>query len=278
MFFAQLKNELWKLFGKKRTYIGFGAILVVQTIIISLLKLTKWQDDISRLLSNNGYIPDEFISALTAAFTMMLPQVLLILPLYVTLVGGDFVAKEYEDGTLRMILSRPISRIRLLIVKWLAGVIFSIVLVLTLGIVALLFSRMLFPWKGMFVFVPGMAFNVLPPDGGLARYALAHCFLMVNASVMMSISFMFSCFNMKPAAATILALSLLFVSFVLEQIPFFDRFDDWFITRHFRCWILIFDDPIQQARVVQSELILFAVVATAVIIGCTAFHVRDIKS
>src|SRR5262245_32413651 len=144
MFFAQLKNELWKLFGKKRTYIGFGAILVVQTLIILLLKLTKWQNDISRLLSNNGYIPDDFVSALTAAFTMMLPQVLLILPLYVTLVGGDFVAKEYEDGTLRMILSRPISRIRLLIVKWLAGVIFSIVLVLTLGTVALLFSRMLF--------------------------------------------------------------------------------------------------------------------------------------
>jgi ABC-2 type transport system permease protein len=278
MFFAQLKNELWKLFGKKRTYIGFGAILVVQTIIILLLKLTKWQNDVSRLLSTNGYIPDDFISALTAAFTMMLPQVLLILPLYVTLVGGDFVAKEYEDGTLRMILSRPISRIRLLITKWLAGVIFSIVLVVTLGTVALLFSRMLFPWKGMLVFVPGMAFNVLSADGGLARYALAHCFLMVNSSVMMSIAFMFSCFNMKPAAATILALSFLFVSFVLEQIPFFDRFDDWFITRHFRCWILVFDDPIQQARVVESELILVAVVATAVIIGCTAFHVRDIKS
>ena len=30
MFFAQLRNELWKLFGKKRTYIGFGAFLLAQ--------------------------------------------------------------------------------------------------------------------------------------------------------------------------------------------------------------------------------------------------------
>ena len=77
------------------------------------------------------------------------------MPLYVALVGGDLVAKEAEDGTLRMILSRPISRFRLLFVKWLAGVIFAAVLVLVLGGTALGFARIWFPWKGMFVFVPG---------------------------------------------------------------------------------------------------------------------------
>ena len=30
MFFAQLKNELWKLFGKKRTYIGFIMLLLAE--------------------------------------------------------------------------------------------------------------------------------------------------------------------------------------------------------------------------------------------------------
>jgi len=28
MFYRHLRNELWKLFGKKRTYIGFGAFLL----------------------------------------------------------------------------------------------------------------------------------------------------------------------------------------------------------------------------------------------------------
>lgn len=278
MFFAQLKNELWKLFGKKRTYIGFGAILVVQTTIICLLKFTNWQNDISRTLSGNGYLPEEFISTLTAAFTMILPQVLLIVPLYVTLVGGDFVAKESEDGTLRMILSRPISRVELLVVKWVAGMIFSVVLVVTLGLVALLFARILFPWKGMFAFVPGLSFSVLPAGEGLLRYSLAHVIVAVNACTMMSLAFMFSCFNMKPAAATVLALSYLFVNMVLEQIPFFDRYDDWFITHHFRCWLMIFRDPVPVWQIVQSEFLLFAASATVFVIGSTAFHVRDIKS
>jgi len=89
---------------------------------------------------------------------------------------------------------------------------------------------------------------------------------------------MFSSFNMKPAAATILALSYLLLSLVLESIPFFDRYDNWFITHHFKCWLQVFGSPIQWAKIIQSECVLLASCATVFIIGCTAFQVRDIKS
>jgi ABC-2 type transport system permease protein len=161
MFFAQLKNELWKLFGKKRTYIGFGAFLLAQTAMLCAFKFTRWQSDMERLLSGNGYLATEFISALTVAVVMIMPQIILLMPLYVSLVGGDLVAKESEDGTLRMILARPISRVRLLFVKWVAGVIFAAVLVTVLGVTALGLARLFFPWQGLFVFVPGQAFSVL---------------------------------------------------------------------------------------------------------------------
>src|SRR5208283_2985293 len=128
MFIAQLKNELWKLFGKKRTYIGFGAFVVVQMAMLMIFKFTRWQHQLERLLSGNGYFASEYISALTVSVVMLMPQIILLMPLYTTLVGGDMVAKEVEDGTLRMILSRPISRFRLLLVKWSAGIIFAVVL------------------------------------------------------------------------------------------------------------------------------------------------------
>ena len=279
MFLAQLKNELWKLFGKKRTYIGFGAFLLAQTAMLLAFKYTRWQKDFERLLSGNGYLATEFISVLTVSLVMLIPQIMLLMPLYVSLVGGDLVAKEAEDGTLRMILSRPISRLRLLFVKWIAGIIFAMVLVLMLGLTALGFASLLFPWQGMFVFAPGQnVFNVLSAHEGLIRFACSHLFLAVNASVMVSVAFMFSCFNMKPAAATILALSFLFVNMVMENLPFFDRYENWFITHHFKCWLLIFRDPAPWAQICQSEIILFAVSATAFIIGAMMFQVRDIKS
>src|SRR5207244_6626614 len=101
----------------------------------------RWRSDMERLLEGNGYFAAEYISALTVAVVMLIPQILLLMPLYAALVGGDLVAKEVEDGTLRMILSRPISRFRLLLSKWLAGVVFSAVLVIVLGGTALLFAR-----------------------------------------------------------------------------------------------------------------------------------------
>ena len=281
MFLAQLKNELWKLFGKKRTYIGFGAFVLAQSAMLLMFKYTRWQTQFERLLEGNGYLASEYISALTVALVMLVPQILLLMPLYVALVGGDMVAKETEDGTLRMILSRPISRVRLLFVKWVAGTIFSAALVLALGVIALGFARILFPWKGMFVFGDqpnSPIFSLFQPGQGLVLYIFAHAFMVVNAVTMMSVASMFSCFNMKPAAATILALSYLFMNMVMEHIPFFESYQNWFITHHFASWALVFQTPVPWVRIVQSQIVLFATSATAFVVGALAFQVRDIKS
>jgi ABC-2 type transport system permease protein len=83
MFLAQLKNELWKLFGKKRTYIGFGAFLIAQTAMMLAFKFTRWQSDFEKLLNGNGYLPVDFISVLTVSLVMLIPQIMLLMPLYV---------------------------------------------------------------------------------------------------------------------------------------------------------------------------------------------------
>ena len=273
-----LKNELIKLFGKKRTYIGFGAFLLSQSVMLLLFKFTHWQRDLQRQLSDNGYFAPDYVSALTVAFIMLLPLAPLLMPLYAALVGGDLVAKEVEDGTLRMILARPISRFSLLLAKWGAGVLFSAVLVFVLSSAALLLARIWFPWKGMFVFAPGMVFNVLTPSDGLKIYGCSQLFIILNACVILGIAFMFSCFNMKPAAATILSLSFLFINFVLENIPFFQPYQDWFLTHHFQSWVLIYASPTPWAKVTESLCILLATCISAFLIGAAAFQARDIKS
>jgi ABC-2 type transport system permease protein len=282
MFFAQLKNELVKLFGKKRTYIGFGAFVLAQSAMLLIFKYTHWRTNFERMLSGNGYVASEYISALTVSLIMLWPQAILLMPLYVALVGGDLVAKEAEDGTLRMILSRPISRVRLLMVKWVGGVIFSTVLVLSLGAVALIAARVIFPWKGMFVYGQLQSgspmFGLFPPYEGLKLYGLSNLLMVANAVTLISIAFMFSSFNMKPAAATILALSYLFINMVMQHIPFLEQYQNWFVTHHFESWFLIFQTPTPWSQILQSEIALAAISATAFVIGAAGFQVRDIKS
>ncbi len=280
MFYHHLRNELWKLFGKKRTYIGFGAFLLAQNAMLLAFRFTHWQREVERTLTGNGYLASEYISALTVAVVMLIPQILLLMPLYTALVGGDLVAKEAEDGTLRMILCRPISRIRLLVVKWLAGVIFAAVLVLVLGATALFFAWLWFPWRGMFVLSlwPERIFAVLGAAEGLKLYLCSHLLMALNACVILGLAFMFSCWNMKPAAATILALSFLFINLVMEHIPFFEAYQEWFLPYHFRAWLLTFADPIPWHRVVGSICILVAFNATTFLVGAAAFQARDLKA
>lgn len=281
IFLLQLRNELWKLFAKKRTYIGFGMFLLAQNAMLFGFHYGKgWRHFYERALAGNGYLVEDYISALTVALLMLIPQILLLMPLYTGLIGGDLVAKEAEDGTLRMILCRPVSRWRLLLVKWFAGVLFSMSLVLSLGLMALVFARLWFPWRGMFVMMPDPEhiFAALPAGQGLKLYAASHFFLAINASTMMTIAFMFGCFNMKPAAATILSISFLLMNLVLESIPALADWRPYLLLHHFRSWMSVYASPIDWPRIATALSVLAAFNVTCLIIGGTAFHSRDIKS
>ncbi len=278
MMMRQLRSELWKLFGKKRTYIGFGMLLLAQGIVTLVFRYTQASRGAVRALETNGYEASAYVSALTIAVVMLFPIAYILLPLYLALVGGDLVAKEAEDGTLRMILARPISRVRLLAVKWLAGVAFSLLLVGMLGVTGLGLASLFFPQGGLFVFVPGELFTVLEPGPGLGRYAAAHAVLCLKAITVLSLAFLFSCLNVKPAAATILALSVLFVNAILMQIPFFRDLQPWFLTYHLNLWQSMFAQPIPWWRLTESAFLLFGFNASFCLVGAMIFQARDIKS
>ena len=103
-------------------------------------------------------------------------------------------------------------------------------------------------------------------------------FIGFASSVVLGLAFMFSCFNMKPAAATILALSYLFANLVMEGIPFFERYHDWLLPYHFRSWLLIYAEPVPWDRIGSSLCVLVAVAVTTFLVGQAAFQARDIKS
>jgi ABC-2 type transport system permease protein len=131
----------------------------------------------------------------------------------------------------------------------------------------------------MFVFAPEQSiFSVFGSSEGLGRYAVAHVFLIAEAASIMCLAFMFSCFNIKPAAATILAMSVVLISFILQHIPYFRDYQNYIFTYHLNIWVFIFEDTIPWWRIGQSLSILLGFNVTFFLIGATAFHMRDIKS
>src|ERR1700734_235840 len=186
MFFLQLRDELWKLFGKKRTYIGFLMFLLAQNFVVLIYRFTHALRHMIEILENNGFDAKQYVSIQTISTIMMVVIAYTLLPLYAALIGGDLVAKEAEDGTLRMILSRPISRLRLLLLKWVAGSIFSFLLVVALGFFGLLFTSFWFPWGSLFA-VPPLAFATFDPGRGMECYLMGQLCLVPKACTIMTL-------------------------------------------------------------------------------------------
>ncbi len=133
----------------------------------------RWQDLIKQQISDlnrrleSPYIPEEGKASLkvrieqleffltegidpispTAARFMgefMEQSVFLLLPLLIILLGADMVSGEMNTGTIKMLLTRPVRRWKILLAKWIALMILSMLVVVLMGLVSLVISLMVF--------------------------------------------------------------------------------------------------------------------------------------
>lgn len=280
-FLRQLLGELRKLFARRRTYIGYVVFLVMEALILFVFKLDGSKRAMRDLVERNGFGFNDYYSSLTVTYWVMGMSMFILGSIYFALVAGDIVAKESEDGNLRLVLARPISRLRILVLKYAAVSIYTVTFVLFVGITGYAMSVMALGWKGgLFVWNYEMkVFSVFPDWGeGISRIGLSAIGIGVSMVTLSSIAFMFSCFKMKPAAATIMGLSVLFVDFVLQRFPFFKPYEEYFVTWRMSSWVYLLENTISWPKIAMSYAFLFGLNATLFLIGYTAFRLRDFKT
>lgn len=279
LFWRQFTGEVKKCFARKRTYIGFGAFLVVEIAILGLLQLPSAQRAVARVLEASGYLFEDYYSGLTLAFLMMTNTIFFLGSLYLALVSGDVVAKEVEDGTLRMILSRPIGRWRLILIKFAACVVYTAALMTFITVTALAIGVAYEGMGNLFVYAPLQGvFSLFEPVSALWRFGFNILLLTVMTLTITSLAFMFSCFPIKPAAASIVALSILFLDMVLQLMPYFESIHPWLLTYHMSSWVYLFQSPVPWWRLAESIFYLMGFNATFLLIGGSVFSCRDFKS
>ncbi len=279
LFFLQLRGELTKLFARKRTYIGFGAFLIIELLILSLLQLPGNQRMLRHEIEKRGYAFAEYFSGLTIAYEIITPTIFTLGSLYLALVAGDVVAKEVEEGTMRMMLCRPVSRLRILIVKYLACVAYTFALIFFIGITAMIAGIAWRGFGGLFVFAPlEGVFALYDFHEGLMRFLAALVLISLSLLSITTMAFGFSCLNMKPAAATIITLSIFFVDMIFFRIPFFESIKPWFLTGHIGAWADAFRDHYSLPKIVEDYSVLFGVNGTLLVIAAVLFQQRDFKS
>jgi len=281
LFLIQLRGELQKLFARRRSWIGYGVFLVMEALLLFVFKLEGSQRHMRTLIERNGFPFETYYSSLTVTYWVMGFSMFLLGSIYFALVAGDIVAKEAEDGNLRMVLARPVSRLRILLLKYAAVAIYTVSFVFFVGISGYLMAVAALGWDGgLFVWNYKMKVFAMFPDwgAGMARLGLAAALIGLSMITLSSLGFMFSCFRMKPAAATIMALSVLFVDLVLQEFPFFQPYQEWFVTWRMSAWVYALELVLPWAKLVQAYAFLAGLNATLFVIGWLAFQLRDFKT
>jgi len=281
MFLRQLRGELRKLFARPRTYMGYAAFIVMELLIVIVYRFTDGQMYMRDLMERNGLESDYYYSSLTLTFMVMMLSMALLGSIFFALVAGDVVAKETEDGNLRLVLARPISRLRLLLVKYASIAIYTFTFVFFVGVSGYLMAGATVGWDGgLFVSEPKM--KVFAAYGnwgeGILRLALGAAGIGVSMITLSSLAFMFSCFRIKPAAATILTLAILFVDMILQNFPFFRPFEEYFITWRMSCWVYLFEYDISWPKLLEAYAFLGGLNFTFFLVGYLAFQLRDFKT
>ncbi|MFQ6674633.1 MAG: ABC transporter permease, partial [Fidelibacterota bacterium] len=138
MMLALVKNELSKISGKRRSYIGFIALGILMPLILWGFKLGGGEihGDLTRQLQDTFVIVGSIFNGFLATH-MVLNFLWVHIPFLITLVAGDVVAGEGASGTFRIYLIRPVSRGKVLLSKLLATYVYTAALIIFFAIMSL---------------------------------------------------------------------------------------------------------------------------------------------
>ena len=263
--------ELYKIFKKWRTYIGFFAIAVLIPVIqiAMLIEGGKSINFMTRSLQQSFVFVGNLLNAYLVSY-LILNALAVHIPFLVALVTGDLLAGEATAGTYRVLITRPVSRMKLLTSKFFAGIIYTTLLVLWLSILSLGLGIIIFGVGELIVLKPTTVIIFARSDV-LWRFLLAYGFAILSMSVVASLAFLFSSLVENAIGPIITTMAVIIVFFIVSaiEIDIFQTIRPYLFTNYILSWRLFFDDPIDVSEILKSVAVLFGHII--VFYGLTAY-------
>lgn len=275
-----LRLELYRIFRRPRTYISFGTI----TAIVVLIQLAMWAngqefvDFVLQGMQQDFEIGGKLLSGYFVTFQILI-MLLVHVPLLIAMVAGDAVAGESAQGTLRMLLSKPVSRTKLLLVKFGAATIYSWLLLIWLAIMGLLGSLLVFGNGDMIVARSTDVF-IYTQNDILWRYGFAFGFAALSMTTITALALFFSVFADNAIGPIITTMGVIIVFTIIDTltVPLFAKVKPYLFTSHMLGWKGFFYTPIPEAALWKSVAVLMGYILLFLGGAIYFFNKKDIQS
>jgi ABC-2 type transport system permease protein len=275
-----LQIELFKVFRRSRTYISFAAIAAI-VLLIQLAFYIDGQAYIGFMLQslNDTFsVEGNMLNGYLICF-IVLQTLLIHVPLLIALVAGDMIAGEANMGTLRLLVSKPVSRTNLVITKFIASLCYTLVLLLWMALLSLVVSVMVFGVSDLIIFKSEMI-TILEKNDILWRYFAAFGFAAIAMTTVAALALLLSVFAENSIGPIITTMSIIIVFTILTtmDLPLFNSLRPFIFTSHMLGWKGFFDDPVPYERVLRSAIILLIHIGVFVGAAILVFRKKDVLS
>jgi ABC-2 type transport system permease protein len=276
--FKLINIELYKIFKKWRSYIGFIAIAVLVPVIEFALQIEghKSIDFITRDLQQSFLFVGNLLNTYFVSY-LILNSLTVHIPFLITLVAGDLLAGESTAGTYRLLLTRPVSRMQIVSSKFIAGLIYTFLLILLLAVFSLGLGYLLLGTGELIVFRNGII-TVFAKNDIIWRFLLAYCSAVLSMGVVASLAFLFSALVENAIGPIISTMAIIIIFLIISAInvDIFQSIRPYLFTSYMGTWSMFFDKPLDRFEIVKSTLILLAHIAGLFGLASYIFYKKDI--
>jgi ABC-2 type transport system permease protein len=234
------RSELMLIFGRRRNWAGLAVLAAVPLIIATVTRIWPPSGGPGGGGEGNGFFDSITSNGLFVSLAALTVELPLFLPLAVASISGDAVAGEANLGTLRYLLSVPVHRTRLLLVKYAAIVTFAFAAVLLVAGTGALAGLVLFG-GGDVLLLSGTQVGF---GAGLVRLIGVCAYIAVGLSALGAVGLFVSTLTEQPIGATIATMILTVLSFILDQIPRLDWLHPYLLTHNWTAYGELLRDPV----------------------------------
>jgi ABC-2 type transport system permease protein len=259
--------ELRKLVSQKRTYIGIGASALLPVLFVTVMALQKggpYDAPLGHNLRHTGIVLALVVLTFASRFGAQLVT---------ALVAGDVVATEHSGGTLKLVLTRSLTRGQVLAGKTLAT--FTYVLVL----LAALLTTGLISGLAAWGFKPVVDLSFVRLSAGHAL-GLTFAALAVFAAPLVAIAafgIFLSTVTRNSAAAIVGTLVYELVQEAIAGLVHLDFFKHYLLSDQFDGWHGLFQSPIFWTPIVRSLWVSAIFAAVPLAVAFAVFRSGDIS-
>jgi len=199
------------------------------------------------------------------------------IPILIIIVTAYIFSGEFELGTIRLLLTQPISRSNFLIAKIISMIIYNFCFMLVIAVSAIVPSVLLFGTGDVVVFIDGIQF--IQEATFLSRFFNSVMFATLAMIAFSCMTMYFALVFKNTLTAILLALGILILFTLLQTfvIGIFSSWQPYLFTYHIAQWQLFFINEIPLNDIFNSVYYLTGMALFFIIISIVKFNKMNIS-